>query len=51
MKVDKTVVILAIILIAVLGFFAFSNAGASVGESVSQGGGYLGQYAGGGCGR
>lgn len=47
MKVDKTVLILAVVLVAVIGFFAFSNAGASVPDA----GSYIGQYAGGGCAR
>ena len=53
MEVDKTVVILVVILIAVLGFFAFSQmGGADVGSGVSSGVQSLGgQYGGGGCGR
>jgi len=52
MEVDKTVVILAVIFIAVLGFFVVSQmGGADVAPSVSGGVQSLGQYSGGGCGR
>jgi hypothetical protein len=52
MEVDKTVVILVVILVAVLGFFAFSQMGsADVGGAVSSGAQTFSQYGGGGCGR
>lgn len=52
MEVDKTVVVLVVVLVAVLGFFVVSQMGsADVGPSVSAGVQSLGQYSGGGCGR
>lgn len=50
MEVDKTIVILVVILLIVLGLFAISQIG-SGGDAVSRGVGYAGQFAGGGCGR
>ena len=50
MKIDRTVVILGVILLVVLGLFAISQLGSGTG-AVSKGVGYASQYAGGGCGR
>jgi len=52
MEIDKTVVIVGVILLVVLGIFAFTQmGGGSTGNVISQGAGYAGQFAGGGCGR
>lgn len=52
MEIDRTLVIVGIILLVVLGFFALSQVGGgSTGGVVSQGAGYASQFAGGGCGR
>jgi hypothetical protein len=52
MEVDKTVVTVGVILLAVLGIFAFSQLGSSgsSGQIISNGVGYAGQVAGGACG-
>jgi hypothetical protein len=50
MEIDRTIVILGVILLVVLGLFALSQLGSGSG-SVSKGVGYAAQYAGGGCGR
>lgn len=53
MKIDKTVMILVIVLLFVLGIFALSQIGGSeaiTGEA-SRSVGYASQYAGGGCSR
>ena len=51
MEIDKTVVIVGIILLVVLGLFAISQTGgASSGGVVARSAGYAGQIAGGGCG-
>ena len=52
MEVDKTVVIVGVILLVVLGLFAISQfGGVSAGDSIARSSGYAAQYAGGGCGR
>lgn len=52
MEVDKTVIIVGVVLLVVLGFFAVSQmGGGSTGNAISNGAGYAAQYAGGGCGR
>jgi hypothetical protein len=50
MEIDKTVIVVGVILLVVLGFFAISQMGGSgsTGNAVA---GYAGQFAGGGCGR
>lgn len=50
MEIDRTIVILVVILLVVLGVYALSQLGGD-GGSVSSGVGYVSQYAGGGCGR
>ncbi len=50
MEVDRTVVIVGVILIIVLGFFVFAQFGGAE-AGVSKGVSYASQYAGGGCGR
>ena len=49
MEIDKTILILAIILLAIVGIFALVKFGSSGG--VSNGAGYVAQYGGGACGR
>lgn len=51
MEIDRTVVIVGVILLVVLGLFAVSQmGGASTGDVVARSAGYAGQIAGGGCG-
>ena len=51
MEVDKTIVILGIILLIVLGIFVLVQAGGSSNIATSGGASSAGQYVGGACGR
>ena len=51
MEIDRTIIIVGVILLVVLGIFAVSQlGGGSTGNVVSSGARYAGQVAGGGCG-